>query len=84
MHFLEKYYFLEFHVNFSKTEACNISLYSGEVLVISYFTFLVSMVNRFLLKYKKCPKMGSICQTFASLRAKITIFSDIKRSIMLK
>ena len=28
-------------------------------MVISYFKFLVSMFNRFLLKYKKCPKMGS-------------------------
>ena len=31
MHFFEKNYFLEFLVNFSKTEAGNISLYSGEM-----------------------------------------------------
>ena len=53
-------------------------------MVISYFKFLVSMVNQFLLKCKKCPKMGSKCQNFASLRAKITVFSDIKRIIKLK
>ena len=53
-------------------------------MVISYFKFLVSIVNRFLLKYKKCPKMGSKCQNFASLRAKITIFSDIMHIIKLK
>ena len=53
-------------------------------MVISYFKFLVSMVNRFLLKYKKCPKMGSKCQNFANLRAKITIFSDIKCIVKLK
>ena len=56
----------------------------GNVLVISYFKFLVSMVNQFLLKFKECPKMGSKCQKFDSLRAKITIFSDIKRFIKLK
>ena len=42
------------------------------------------MINRFLLKFKKCPKMGTKCQSFASLRAKITILSDIKRIIKLK
>ena len=54
------------------------------IIILSCFKFLVSMVNRFLLKYKKCPKMGSKCQNFASLKAKITIFSDIKRIIKLK
>ena len=42
------------------------------------------MVNKFLFKFKKCLKMVSKCQNFASLRAKITIFSDIKRIIKLK
>ena len=45
-------------------------------MVISYF--------KFLLKCKQCPKMGSKCQNFASLRAKITIISDIKRITKLK
>ena len=31
VHFFEKKYFLEFLVNFSKTETCNISLYSREM-----------------------------------------------------
>ena len=53
-------------------------------MVISYFKFPVSMDNRFLLKCKKCPKMRSKCQNFASLRVEITIFSDIKRNIKLK
>ena len=53
-------------------------------MVISYFKFLVSMVNRFFLQCKKCPKMGSKYQNFASLRAKITIFSDMKRIVKLK
>ena len=42
------------------------------------------MINRFLLKFKKCPKMGSKFQSFASLGAKITILSDVKRIIKLK
>ena len=31
MQFFLKNHLLEFHVNFSKTKACNISLYSGEM-----------------------------------------------------
>ena len=31
MQFFEKNYFLEFLVNFSKTKACNIRLYLGEM-----------------------------------------------------
>ena len=42
------------------------------------------MVNPFLLKCKKCPKLGSKCQNFATLRAKITIVSNMKRIIKLK
>ena len=53
-------------------------------MVISYFKFLVSMVNQVLLKCKKCPKIESKCQNFASLRAKIIIFSDIKHIVKLK
>ena len=41
------------------------------------------MVNRFLLKCKKCPKIGSKCQNFASLRARTSIFSDVKHFIKL-
>ena len=32
MLFFEKNYFLEFLVNFSKSKACNISLYLGEMI----------------------------------------------------
>ena len=42
------------------------------------------MVNQFLLKCKKCPKIGSKCQNFASLRARTTIFSDVKHITKLK
>ena len=56
----------------------------GNVLVISYFKFLVSMVMHFWPKCKKCSKMGSECQIFASLRARIIIFSDMKHIIKLK
>ena len=34
--------------------------------------------------YNKCPKMGSKCQIFVSLRTTITIFSDLKRIMMVK
>ena len=33
---------------------------------------------------KKCSKMGSECQIFASLRARIIIFNDMMRIIKLK
>ena len=42
------------------------------------------MVTCFWLKYNKCLKMGSNCQIFASLRTRITIFSDLKRNMMVK
>ena len=35
-------------------------------------------------KCKKYSKMGSECQIFASLRARINIFSDMKHVIKLK
>ena len=49
------------------------------LLTISYFIFLVSMVTCFWPKPNKCLKMGSTCQIFASLRTRITIFSKLKR-----
>ena len=52
-------------------------------MVISYFKFLVSMVTRFWPKCKKCSKTGSKCQIFASLRARIIIFSGMKHIIKL-
>ena len=55
----------------------------GNVLIISYFIFLVSMVTCFWPKHNKCLKMGSKCQIFASLRTRITIFSDLKCITML-
>ena len=36
------------------------------------------MVTCFWPKHNKCPKMGSKCQIFASLRNRITIFSHLK------
>ena len=42
------------------------------------------MVMHFWPKCKKCSKMGSECQIFASLRARIIIFSDMKHIIKLK
>ena len=42
------------------------------------------MVTQFWCKHNKCLKMGSKCQIFVSLRTRITIFSDLKRIIMLK
>ena len=35
-------------------------------------------------KCKKCSKIGSECQIIASLRARMIIFSDMKRFIKLK
>ena len=42
------------------------------------------MVTCFWPKHSKCLKMGSNCQIFASLRTRITIFSDLKRITMVK
>ena len=39
------------------------------------------MVTCFWPIDNKCPKMGSNCQIFISLRTTITIFSDLKRII---
>ena len=50
----------------------------------SYHKFLVFMVTHFWPECKKCSKMGSGCQIFSSLRARIIIFSDMKRIIKLK
>ena len=38
------------------------------------------MVTRFWPKCKKCSKMESNCQIFTSLRARITIFRDMKHT----
>ena len=56
----------------------------GNLLVISYFILLVSMVTGFWPKHNKCLKMGSNCQIFASLRIRITIFSDLKGIMIVK
>ena len=42
------------------------------------------MVTCFWPKHNKCPKIGSECQIFVSLRTTIIIFSDLKRIIMVK
>ena len=41
------------------------------------------MVTYFWPKHNKCLKMGSKCQIFASLRTRITIFSDLKYIMMV-
>ena len=56
----------------------------GNLLVISYFIYLVSMVTGFWPKHNKCLNMGSNCQIFASLRIRIAIFSDLKRIMIVK
>ena len=42
------------------------------------------MVTCFWPKHNKCLKLGSKCQIFASLRTRMTIFSDLKRIMMGK
>ena len=42
------------------------------------------MVTCFWPKHNICLKIGSKCQIFASLRTRITIFSDLKRIMMVK
>ena len=56
----------------------------GNLLVISYFILLVSMVTGFWPKHNKCLKMVSNCQIFASLRIRIDIFSYLKRIMIVK
>ena len=60
------------------------NMIKGNLLTISYFIFLVSMVTCFWPKYNKCLKMGSKCQIFASVRTRITIFSNLKHIIMVR
>ena len=54
------------------------------LLILLYFIFLVSMVTCFWPKHNKCLKMGSEFQIFASLKTRITIFSDLKGIMMVK
>ena len=42
------------------------------------------MVTCFWLKHNKCLKMGSKCQIFTRLRTRITIFSNLKRIMMVR
>ena len=56
----------------------------GNLLILLYFIFLVSMVTCFWPKHNKCLKMGSEFQIFASLGTRITIFSDLKGIMMVK
>ena len=42
------------------------------------------MVTCFWPKHNRCPKMGSKCQIFVSLRTTITMFSDLKCIMMVK
>ena len=41
------------------------------------------MFTCFRPKLNKCLKMGSKCKIFASLRTRMTIFSDLKRVMMV-
>ena len=52
----------------------------GNLLIISYFIFLFSMVTCFFLNITNVLKWGQN----ASLRTTITIFSDLKRIMMVK
>ena len=42
------------------------------------------MVTCFWPKHNICPKIWSKCQIFVSLRTTITIFSDLKRIMIVK
>ena len=42
------------------------------------------MVTFFWPKHNKCSKMGSKFQIFASLGTTVTIFSELKRNMMVK
>ena len=42
------------------------------------------MVTCFWAKYNKCLEMGLKCQIFVRLRTRITIFSGLKRIMMVK
>ena len=56
----------------------------GNLLIILYFIFLVSMVTCFWLKHNKCLNIGSNCQIFAILRTRINVFSDLKLNMIVK
>ena len=56
----------------------------GNLFIILYFIFLVSMATYFWPKHNKCLKNGANCQIFASLRTRINVFSDLKRITMVK
>ena len=56
----------------------------GNVLVISYFKLLVSMVTHFWPKSNKCSKMRSKCHISANLGVRVSAFSEVKQFIKLK
>ena len=56
----------------------------GNLLIISYFIFLVFIVTCFFPKHNKSLKLRLKCQIFASSRTTMTIFSDLKHIMMVK
>ena len=72
-------------LNYNKTCSTLCShIIKRNLLIISYFIFLVSMVTCFWPKHNKCSKMGSKWQIFVNLRNTITIFSDLKCIMLIK
>ena len=51
---------------------------------LSSFNFLVSMVTYFQPKCNKCSKMRSKCKYSPTLRARESIFSEMRQFIKLK
>ena len=56
----------------------------GNLLIISCFKFLVSMVTHFWSKCSKCCKMGQKCQIFTCSRSLNNLFSHLKCNKKLK
>ena len=85
MQFLKNNHLLEFHVNFSKTKACNISLYLGETFRLYHIlNFLFPWLRIFGLNVTNVLKIGQNAKYSSLKSGRVSIFSELKQFIKLK
>ena len=84
MQFLKNNHLLEFHVNFSKTKACNISLYLGETFRLYHIlNFLFPWLRIFGLNVTNVLKIGQNAKYSSLKSGRVSIFSELKQFIKL-
>ena len=64
----------------------HVTLQHYQIKSSHHIIFYISGIHGylFLANNYKCLKMGSKCQIFASLRTRITLFSNLKRIMMVR